>query len=109
MPDFKYPKVHLHDKVEFARTEDTPDYNWVAAEVTRTKNNSIDVKLLTDGRPKVDVRHVGDPTLIKVPTRDDSGVFRLATSHVTQTIPPQEHARKGGNQRIKEALEPALP
>ena len=77
MAEFEYPKVAHGDRVVYAPNEDTPESRWELAEVTRTKNNAIDLRLLTDGsRPRVDVRHIGDPSLIKIPPRTDSGVFR---------------------------------
>jgi hypothetical protein len=144
MNAFTYPEVHRGDEIDYAPNPETGEAHWALAQVVRTKNNAIDVRLLSDGSRRQDVRHADDPSLAKIPPRIDSGVFRLtnrqkkinqalaenaeirsrmealeqtfqaAAAAQAAVAPAQEPAktehvqpRKGANQRIKEALEPA--
>ena len=81
---FIYPHVERGYEVEFADKEDAPEPQWRLGKILRVKNHAVDVRVFGPHGDihKSDVRHIGDPSLLKYPPRGDSGVFRLAKSQL---------------------------
>jgi len=83
---FVFPPMQIGYEVEFAPTEDAPNPSWCLAKAVRVKSNAIDLRVLSTSTlqeiPKMDVRHIGDPSLRKYPPRGDSGVFRLTKNQL---------------------------
>jgi hypothetical protein len=81
---FVYPHVEIGYEVLVADTEDAHESQWRYGKVRAIKKNAVDVMVFGQHGDirKFDVRHVGDPTLVKNPPHGSSGVFRLAASQL---------------------------